>query len=111
MASGRFRFADELVVLVAGKVALRLEGILQLRPCTVQPHLGIASTYTKGLSDLIVRETAELPEHEHGPMLVRKLSNQSADAIPHFLADKFLLGRRLVLLRSRTRTWTARRVV
>ena len=60
------------------------------------------------LGDFIDRETANIPKHEHRPMFLRKLPDQSADAIPHFLADKILLGRCLLVLRRQPGTWTAR---
>src|SRR5438552_14889073 len=80
-AGGWLRLAGELVVFVAIKIAVPFEGLLQLRPRPVQPHLGIASTDPKGLGDFIVREAAELAEHEDGPLAVRKSRDHSADAI------------------------------
>ena len=66
----------------------------------MQPHPDICGAYAQGLGDFVIRETAKLTQNEDCLVAFRKLPYLTTDAIGHFLADKLLFRRHLIVDKS-----------
>src|SRR5689334_16246854 len=74
--------------IAAGSIQPRLDDRRERVACAIQPGLHCAEIAIRDLRDLFVRLALQLSEHEHLPVMFRKLSHGLLDETPEMSLAK-----------------------